>query len=201
MRASCAPGSGNAGRVRSGSPDVWSEVLMVQASPRQGGTRYGRGSFHGCAGTTEAVRPTVVSHRVVQQPPVLLSRYEPRSVCHGGQDDVGIIDVGGARLKAHVTALHCPFVFLLEQDGADKPGDRALVGKAEHPLSLDSGWSTRVRPSCGSCLCSWSARWQPHEAARCEGSADHESGVLGRGGQVPSGLLPPSSASGRTLRQ
>jgi hypothetical protein len=70
-----------------------------------------------------------------------------------------------------------------------------------HLLSLGGGWSTRGRPSRGSCFCSWSTRRQPHEAVRCEGRADLESGVPVRGGQVSSGLLPPSSASGRTLQR
>ena len=43
--------------------------------------------------------------------------------------------------------------------------------------------------------------WQPHETVRYVGRADLQSGVTVRCSQVSNGLLPPSSALGRTLER
>src|ERR1700748_2173716 len=49
---------------------------------------------------------------------------------HGGQPDDGIIAHGGDGFQRHVSgALDNPFIVLLQEDCADEPADRRLIGK------------------------------------------------------------------------
>jgi hypothetical protein len=51
------------------------------------------------------------------------------SGCHGGQPDERIIAHRSDGFQCHVAgALHCPFIILFQQDGADETNDRLLVG-------------------------------------------------------------------------
>jgi hypothetical protein len=56
--------------------------------------------------------------------------WPDQSGCHGGQADNGIIAQWGDGFQCHVAgALHCPFVVLFEQDGADEAGDGVFIGE------------------------------------------------------------------------
>ena len=53
-----------------------------------------------------------------------------RSDSHSGQSDDRSIAQGGDRFQGHVAgALDGPFVVLLQEDGADEPDDRVVVGE------------------------------------------------------------------------
>ena len=76
----------------------------------------------------------------------------------GWQADAWIIAEWGDCFQRHVAgALHGPFVILLQQQGADQPGDGGLVGEdAEDVAAPLDPWFTR---SMGFVLCSLVRCW------------------------------------------
>ena len=66
---------------------------------------------------------------------------------HGGQTDAGISANFGEGFQCHVSALQCPFVVLLEQQGAHQAVDGRLVGEDADDIGATLDFAVQTHQS------------------------------------------------------